>query len=207
MILFASLLLPVFLIGYFIIKKDKSIIMPVSIGVITALLVCLFRMFFVYAHRIIPYSFSQNFIYFILRQSVLPVFIIYGLFFLFSKDSLEYKIKMCFPLLVSFYMIYLPYIIITSSEGLYSFYPLFVKPVVFLMMIIVFSLCIEKIFDLFNNKKYVFFGLYILLMIAYLVIPAVFDSLYIIDTDIFIMSISSIIYCILPIVYFIFRKK
>lgn len=207
MILFASLLLTVFLIGYFIIKKDKSIIMPVSIGVITALLVCLFRMFFVYAHRIIPYSFSQNFIYFILRQSVLPVFIIYGLFFLFSKDSLEYKIKMCFPLLVSFYMIYLPYIIITSSEGLYSFYPLFVKPVVFLMMIIVFSLCIEKIFDLFNNKKYVFFGLYILLMIAYLVIPAVFDSLYIIDTDIFIMSISSIIYCILPIVYFIFRKK
>lgn len=207
MILFASLLLPVFLIGYFIIKKDKSIIMPVSIGVITALLVCLFRMFFVYAHRIIPYSFSQNFIYFILRQSVLPVFIIYGLFFLFSKDSLEYKIKMCFPLLVSFYMIYLPYIIITSSEGLYSFYPLFVKPIVFLMMIIVFAQCIKKIFETFNNKKYVFFVLYILLMIAYLVIPAVFDSLYIIDTDIFIMSISSIIYCILPIVYFIFRKK
>lgn len=207
MILFASLLLPVFLIGYFIIKQDKSIVIPVSIGVIIAVLVCLFRMFFVYAHRIIPYSFSQNFIYYLLRQSVLPVFIIYGLFFLFSKDNLEYKIKMCFPLLISFYMVYLPYIIITSSEGLYSFYPLFVKPIVFLMMIIVFAQCIKKIFETFNNKKYVFFVLYILLLIIYLAAPAVFDALYVIDTDIFIMSVSSIVYCALPIVYFIFIKK
>lgn len=207
MILFASLLLPVFLIGYFIIKQDKSIVIPVSIGVIIAVLVCLFRMFFVYAHRIIPYSFSQNFIYYLLRQCVLPVFIIYGLFFLFSKDNLEYKIKMCFPLLISFYMVYLPYIIITSSEGLYSFYPLFVKPIVFLMMIIVFAQCIKKIFETFNNKKYVFFVLYILLLIIYLAAPAVFDALYVIDTDIFIMSVSSIVYCALPIVYFIFIKK
>lgn len=207
MILFASLLLPVVLIGYYLKNKDKTIIPSVFIGFVAAVLVCVFKMFFVYSHRVISYNFGSNFAFYLLRQTLLPVILVYGIFFAFSKDTIEYRSKKCFPLLTSFYMVYFPYSIVSSSEGLYSFYPLFVKPFVFLMMIIVFSVCIKNIFSFLAEKKFVLMGLYILIAIFYLLIPAVFDSLYIIDTDIFIMSISSIIYCVLPIVYFIFRKK
>ena len=54
------LLLPLLLAAYCIYKKDKHIIPAIFLGIIVAVLVCGFRAFFLYAHRIVPYSFEKS---------------------------------------------------------------------------------------------------------------------------------------------------
>ena len=130
--LFMFLLLPLILLAWCFYKKDLHLLPVIFTGMLAAVFVCGFKAFFLYSNRIIPYSFSSNVLYLLIRQTLLPVILLYGIFFAWSKDKVSYKVEAFFPLLISFYMLYLPYTIISTSEGLYTSFPLFVKPILFL---------------------------------------------------------------------------
>jgi len=204
MLLFMFILFPVVLAGYCIYYRNTKIVPPVFLGTMSAILLCAFKTFFLYAHRIVPYSVGLNISYLLVRQTLLPALVIYALFLIFSRDDLEFKGESACPLLLSFYMIYLPYSIVSTAEGLYSGYSVFVKPVVFLFMIFFVSFCARKVCKEITNKKWGFVVLFSLAALAYLVIPTIIEAFAIINEMAIIQIIGSLLYCLIPLGIFVF---
>ena len=198
MLLFLIFLLPCALITYALILKDKKIILPVFAGLITATLVCSCRYFFSYEHRLVYYSFAGNFAYYLIKQNFLPLLIVSALFALVSRDSAEYKFNNFFPLLGSFFAVYLPYCVITSSEIYYQAYDLFLKPVIYLAMLAQISICLIKLWQAITAKKALFLVINILIILIYAIYPAVSDALYAIDSSFALILILGIVYSLVP---------
>lgn len=204
MLLFMFLLLPVVLIGYCFYKRDAKITPAIFLGGMAGILLCAFKTFFLYAHRIIPYSIQDNVVYLVIRQGLLPVCVVYALFLVFSRDKLSYRGGSAFPLLISFYMIYLPYSIVTTAEGLYSAYSIFVKPILFLAMLVQFSYCAKKVFYCIEEKKYLLISVFVILAILYLLVPSFVEAYSIVNEKTGIQVIISICYCLVPVLILTF---
>ncbi len=206
MYLFMFLLLPLVLAAWCFYKKDSHLIPVILIGTVVAVLVCGFKAFFLYSHRIIPYSFQSNVMYLLIRQTLLPVILVYGLFFVWSKDKVSYKVEAFFPLLISFYMLYLPYTIISTSEGIYTTFPLLVKPVLFVVMIFSLALSAKHIEQTVINKKIVFTAIWILISIMSVIVPSLIEGMYILDMSyILILLLSAVYSAALPVLYLLSR--
>ena len=178
----------------------------IFIGLITAVLVCGFRAFFLYSHRIIPLSFATNMIYLLVRQTLLPVLVLYGIFFLISKDTVSYKVEALFPLLISFYMLYLPYTILSTSEKIITSFPLFVKPLLFTVMIFSLALCAKHIEKTISAKKYFCAAIWIIIAIVCIVFPSVVETMYILDMSYFLILVLSGVYSlVLPVLFILSR--
>ena len=198
MMLFTFFALMLLLVAECLYIRKKTLIPVVFCGAFLAALVCAFRTFFIFAHRVVPYSFAENFGFFFVRQILLPILILYGLFFLLSRDSIEFKVEMFLPLMTAFYMLYLPYTIVSSAEGLYSAFGLFVKPVMFIAMLLQLTVCVNGIKRSVENKKIVFTVLYALCLIVYLIIPAMVEAMYMVNTNLAVALFSALLYCVLP---------
>ena len=206
MYLFMFLLLPLILAAWCFYKKDSHLIPVILTGAVAAVLVCGFKAFFLYSHRIIPYSYESNVIYLLVRQTLLPVILVYGIFFAWSKDEISYKVEAFFPLLISFYMLYLPYTIISTSEGLYTTFPLILKPVLFVVMIFSLALSAKHIEKTLVNKKYVFSAIWIIIGLVSVVMPSLLEGMYILDMNYFLILILSGIYsAALPVLFILSR--
>ena len=200
------LLLPLILAAWCFYKKDTHLIPVIFIGTVAAVLVCGFKAFFLYSHRIIPYSFQSNVIYLLVRQTLLPVILVYGIFFVWSKDKVSYKVEAFFPLLISFYMLYLPYTIISTSEGLYTTFPLLVKPVLFVVMIFSLALGAKHIERTIVNKKYIFTVIWILISIASVIVPSLLEGMYMLDMSYCLILLLSAVYsAVLPVLFILSR--
>lgn len=206
MLLFSLLLIPVVLGGFCLYYKDKKIFLPICFGLISGILVCSFKTFFVYSHRIVPYSVGQNFLFIFFRQIFFPTVILYLIFFFFSKDDFKYKIDMCCPLLLSFYMIFLPYTIITSSEGLYSIFNLFIKPVVYTFLIIQVSYSFKVVIESVVDKESEINFKQALIGLVYFVLPALIESFFLVDKLTLVMIILAVIYSVIPFFVFFIKK-
>ena len=200
------LLLPLILAAWCFYKKDSHLIPAIFLGIVAAVLICGFKAFFLYSHRIIPYSFKSNVIFLLVRQTLLPVILLYGIFFVWSKDEISYKVESFFPLLISFYMLYLPYTIISTSEGLYTTFPLFVKPVLFVVMIFSLGLGAKHIEKTVRNKKFVFTAIWVIISLISVVVPSFLESMYILDMNYFIVLVLSAVYsATLPVLFILSR--
>lgn len=200
------LLLPLILAAWCFYKKDSHLIPVIFTGAVAAVLVCGFKAFFLYSHRIIPYSFESNVIYLLVRQTLLPVVLLYGIFFAWSKDKISYKVEAFFPLLISFYMLYLPYTIVSTSEGLYTTFPLIVKPVLFVVMIFSLALSAKHIEKTIKNKKYVFSAVWIIIGLVSVVVPSLLEGMYILDMNYFLLLVLSGVYsAALPVLFILSR--
>ena len=206
MYLFMFLLLPLILTAWCFYKKDTHMIPVIFTGLITAVLVCGFRAFFLYSHRIIPLSFATNMIYLLVRQTLLPVVVLYGVFFLVSKDTVSYKVEAIFPLLISFYILYLPYTILSTSEKIITTFPLLVKPVLFTVMIFSLALSAKHIEKTVTGKKYFSCTVWILISLVCVVFPSVMETMYLLDKSYFLILILSGVYClVLPGLFIVSR--
>ncbi len=206
MYLFMLLLLPLILAAWCFYKKDPHMIPVIFTGLITAVLVCGFRAFFLYSHRIIPLSFAANMVYLLVRQTLLPVLVLYGIFFLISKDTLSYKIEAIFPLLISFYILYLPYTILSSSEKIITSFPLLVKPLLFTVMIFSLALCAKHIEKAVTGKKYFSGAVWSLISLVCVVFPSVMETMYLLDMSYFLILILSGVYSlVLPVLFILSR--
>ena len=206
MYLFMLLLLPLILAAWCFYKKDSHLIPVIFTGLVAAILVCGFKAFFLYSHRIIPYSYKSNVLYLLVRQTLLPVVLLYGIFFAWSKDEISYKVEAFFPLLISFYMLYLPYTIISTSEGLFTSFPLFVKPVLFVVMIFSLGLSAKHIEKTLKNKKILFAVIWILIGLVSVVIPSLLEGMYILDMNYLLVLVLSAVYsALLPVLFILSR--
>ena len=206
MYLFMFLLLPAILTAWCFYKREPRLIPVIFTGLISAVLVCGFRAFFLYSHRIIPFSFGMNMWYLLLRQTLLPIVVLYGVFFLISKDEIAYKIEALFPLLISFYMLYLPYTILSGSEKIFTSFPLFIKPTLFTVMIFSIGLAAKHIEKTIREEKYVFSAVWILICIISITFPSVLEAMYIMNMSYFLILVLSGIYSLTLPLLFIFSR-
>ena len=198
MLLFLILLLPTAFAAYTFTVKDKKIILPAAAGFFTAVIVCACRYFFSYEHRLIYSSFADTFIYYLVKQNLLPLVIVSALFALITRDTWEYKIKNFFALMCPFFAVYLPYCVITASEYYYQAYDLFLKPIIYLAMLIMLSMCLISFYQSLVNKKIVFSILNVLIALCYIVYPAISDALYAINHGFALILILGIVYTLIP---------
>lgn len=198
--------MPCALITYSIIIKDRSKIIPIFAGIVTASVVCACRFFFSYEHRLTYYSLPENLIYYLVKQSFVPLFVVCAAYAIVSKDTVEYKIKNFFPLVCSFFAIYLPYCVITASEIYYQPYDLFSKPIIYLAMLVQIAMSLIAIYNGITTRKYFSVIINCLLIIVYSVYPAISDALYSIDFSFALILIIGIVYSIFPIAWFFLSK-
>ena len=198
MLLFLILLLPCAFTAYSFYVKDKKIILPSIAGFFTSVIICACRYFFSYEHRLIYSSFADNFVYFLLKQNLLPLIIVCALFVLITRDTWEFKIKNFFPFMCMFFAVYLPYCVITSSENYYQAYDLFLKPVIYLAMLVQLSISLISFYQSIVSKKIFFSILNVLIILCYLIYPAVSDALYTIDQGFALILILGIVYSLVP---------
>ncbi len=202
MYLFMFLLLPLILTAYCIYKKDTRIIPVIFVGIVAAVLVCGFKAFFLYSHRIIPFSFGKNVWYLLVRQTLIPVILVYGLFFLWSKDQLSFKFDAFMPLVMAFYVLYLPYNIISTADHVITSFQLFVKPAVFAVMILTISFLLKRLENSITANKKVMAVLIGILIVINLLIPALLESMYILDMNYFLILLLSGLYsAVLPLLF------
>ena len=199
MMLFTFLAFILLLAGECFYIKKKTLIPLIFFGTMAAALLCAFRAFFLFAHRVIPYSFGDNFVFLFFRQVFLPLIILYGLFFFISRDSLDFKIEMFLPLMTSFYMLYLPFCIISSAEGLYSAFGLFVKPILFAAMLFQLSFSLWGLKKSFEERKILLAVMYGFLLLLYIIAPALIEAFYMISAGFLLSLLFSILYCAIPV--------
>ena len=206
MLLFLLILLPSAFITYCIYEKDKKILFPAAAGCLLAFIVCACRFFFTYEHRLVYDSFSDNLIYYIVKQSIVPLVAVSVFLAILSRDKIEYKKKNFFPALCAFFSIYLPYCVITSSEYYYQSYDLFLKPVIYLAMLMQISLCLVNAWTAVSNKKTLFVIFDVLIIVGYLFYPAVSDALYAIDYNFAVILLVGIVYSLVPFTLLIIKQ-
>lgn len=200
------LLLPLILAAWIFYKREPHQIPVIFTGLISAVLVCGFRAFFLYSHRIIPLSFESNMLYLLIRQTLLPIMVLYGIFFAVSRDNISYKVEALFPLLISFYMLYLPYTILSGADHIITTFLLFVKPVLFTVMIFSLGLSAKHIEKNINAKKYFFTAVWILISLVSIVVPSVVETMYILDMSYFLILLLSAVYsAALPVLFILSR--
>ena len=206
MLLFLFIVLPLALILYFFFNKGSKFFGAMLVGVLCAVLLCAFKVFLTYSHRLIPVSFSENFVYYLLNESCLPLCGVSLIYFLIVRDSIENKINFFFPLICAFYAIYLPYLVVGKTISVYSGYAIFIKPLVYLAMIVQCALSLRCIFRSIKSKKGVFVAINLVLIVAYLIIPAIIETLYAMNMSFVVVIVLSGVYVIIPVVYLVLRK-
>lgn len=203
--LFLLLLLPLALAVYLSFTKDSKNILVIFMGLVAAVLVGAYKIFISSSHRLVPFSFGQNFLYFFLIQSFVPAAVLYLVFFLFVKDDVEFKIRSFFPLEATFFSVFLPYCIISSSTITYTSWSLFVKPALYLAMLTMQASTLWFVYKNITNKKILFAILSSLFFIAYSVLPAILEALYVIKESYLVIGVISSIYIILPLLTILFH--
>lgn len=202
MLLFMLILLPLLLITYCIFAKDRRNITVVFAGLFSAAVFCGFKILMLFAHRLVPDAFGPNFVYYFVRQSFLPMVIVYGVFVLLLKDDWQFKVNSCFPLLASFYSINLPYCIITSTESVYSAYSLFIKPLVYAAMLGQMAITVHYFYKKgIIEKKLLAKIINPVFMLLCVIFPAASEALYCIDSMYVMNIVLCIVYILIPVTY------
>lgn len=117
--------------GGFVFLKNK--ILPSLFGLCCAVFLCLLFEYFVFLPQ---YHGTSKFAFFALNWLVsffLPA-LFYGLYILWSKDEWAQRIDNFLYFMLSFYMIYLPFLCF-SAKGGSAFFILFFAPLLFLFML------------------------------------------------------------------------
>ncbi|MBD5399195.1 MAG: hypothetical protein HDR54_06210 [Treponema sp.] len=179
MYVFLLILMPLLCLFCYFISRNKISLVLSGIGVVTCVLFCILRSLLSFRHRVPLFSFASNFSYYCITEYAFPLVILYALYFLISRDTIELKVKSFLPLEAGFFAVYMPYLIITAnSSPVRSFFELFVKPALFAALLI---LCAALIFFIARSvlektaKKSV---LYSALLAVALFIPIFLNTLW-----------------------------
>lgn len=197
--------MPVSLFIYFSVTGEKRFSTLSFTGFFIGMLVCAVRFIFFYSHRLVPESFLSNFLFYFIFICLLPM-ILYGVYVLLTKDSVEFKLKAFFPLMASFGAVYYPYYFLTMSGSLYTGYDLFFRPVIYLAMLAGIELAFVKIYEAFKNKNTLNKVLYIIMAVFYLVFPAIVDTSYIMNILFWLFAIFAVLYIAAPVVIYVLTK-
>ena len=194
MYFFLMLLIPCVLGFYCIKSKDKAVVPVCVFGAVLSIIVCICTALFSFLHRIPEYSFSSNFSYFAMREYIFPLVLLYAFYFIVSKDEISFKIKAFFPVSASFFAFYMPYLIIVSNQSVFSFYELFVKPLIFVSMLILIEKSLSLLYKFAVEKKTLGIIIVSTVLAFVLFIPPFLNTLWITNWLSGIFVIFSILY-------------
>jgi len=201
MFTFSLILMPLALAFYFLQTERKVNIILLITGLISAVLVFALKEFFTLSHRIVPLSFSTNFLYLFFRETLIPCGALYGIFWLSSKDDTDFKCNGFFPLTASFYAVYLPYIIINSPEATTAF-EILGKPLLYLVMLV----SVAHAILLISRKTKVSITLGILIILFTVTMPSVCEALFLINAPAIFYILLTTITILLPFAGLIIHK-
>lgn len=175
------ILIPSVLVFYCVKSGDKAVAAVSVAGAFAGFLVCVCLALFASLHRIPEYSFSSNFAHYALGEYILPLAVLYAVFFLLAKDDFSFKVKSFFPLSAGFLSFFMPYIIIASNDSVFSFYELFVKPSLWLSMIIIASGIVPLLFKAGSSKNYRSLSFFSVVLALAVFVPPFLNSLWILN--------------------------
>lgn len=178
MYLFLFILFPAAIAWYIISTDDKAAVPVVLTGALTSVLFCALKAFFSFMYHLSSASFLSEYAYVLFGQTLIPIAIVYLLFFFLSRDTVLFRIKSYFPLTASFFAVYLPYHILAGGASFYSVFELFMKPVLYLMMLITSALCIQFVYRSVTAKSIKMRIQWILLLLASLLVPAAVETVW-----------------------------
>lgn len=162
---------------------------------------------FSYMHRIPEFSVVSNFFYYFLKEYVLPLILVYALYFFATKDSVEFRVKAFFPVVAAFYAVYMPYCVIASSSAAFSFFQLFIKPVLMLSMVFMASFFAYRIFCAAvsrNIRKIVVLSLFALVM---LLIPPALETMELLCIALPVVYILAAFFSLFALVLFFVNSR
>ena len=103
-------------------------------------------------------------------------------------------------------MLYLPYTILSTAEKIITTFPLFIKPVLYTVMLFSLGLSAKHIEKTVKAKKYVSMSFWILIALVCLVAPAVIETMYLMDMSYFLIIVISAVYsAALPVLFILSR--
>lgn len=150
--MFSVFFLPTIFTLYLISHTEKNNFPSVFFGIGCGALCVVFAILFGSDFRLYPASFFKNFSLNFLQETFLPAIILTLLFFILSKDSLQFKMNKLVLVLSGFFCLYIPFRIFFRSETLSAFV-LFFKPVLLTCFVFSFSLAIKIIIKNFTTEK------------------------------------------------------
>lgn len=201
MLLFLLFLFPLALVCNCFYQKNPKHLFVIVLGVLTGSIVCAFNFFFKFTHRVVPYSFGLNFLYYTEKLGLIPVVVLSAVYCLISKDKIDDKVDFYLPLMLSFYAILVPYNVIAITESsIYSGFDLFLKPIIYLAMVFNSAFLLNRIYEAFLAKKIPYFVIAIIVLVLQLLTPAIIEALYIIKKPFIIVLLLSFATIVFPII-------
>ena len=139
MFLFLLLLFPLSFAVWICSKKESRApyFFNAFLGLVLAAVFCAYKYFFSPYYFLTPDSFFRNFIHVLLEEIILPLAVLTAAFlFIYKKDKIASRVQNIFPFYMGFYAVYTPFRVL-SGEPPYPAFALFVKPAMFLLMILI----------------------------------------------------------------------
>ena len=201
MFTFTFMLLPLAVIYYYLNSEKKHSLLTICLGVLSGFMVFAVKEFFSHSHRIIPYSFSENFLFLFFSEAFFPVMVLFAVYFFISKDSVDFKLREFFPLTASFYCVYVPYIVLISPESKTAF-EIFAKPILFLSMLSSITIGIEMIIKKTSPKVFIPSGCALILIS--LMMPSITEALFLTYNSTWICALLTFISVIVPAFLYLF---
>ena len=172
------LLMPLALVLFCNTKKIRTIFPLVFLGFLSSAVVCGFKGFFMFAHRVIFYSFIETFASLFVFQTLLPLVIVYGVFFFISHDEFDFKLDAFVPLILSFYCVYMPFTVMSEAEAVYSGFEILIKPSLYAAMIVQTGFLLPSLVSAIQKKNKNLAVLISVGIFIYLVVPSLLETFY-----------------------------
>lgn len=155
-------------------------------------------------HRVPLYSFGSNFSYYASREYILPIVLLFCVYFFVTKDDFSFKARAFFPLSLGFLSVFVPYITVSAKQSAFSFYELFAKPVIWLSMVIFLKNLVVRLFSSGTGIKLSVI-MYSVLVAFVLFVPPFINALWIVNWLNVLSVITGLFYvlfavalCVLP---------
>lgn len=150
----------------------------IFIGLILGTVYALVDFFTAFAYRNPTYNIGTNFTYYFLSTTLMPVIICAVILFLLSKDNWQFKFQNFTPLILGFFVLFLPYETISKNDT-FDFFLLFIVPILYTTMIILMDYnfeFIQAIYEKSVKAKHLYIP--ILGILLALIIPSLIYSMY-----------------------------
>ncbi len=163
------------------------------IGFFPSVIYCVIDEFFIFTTHRFTNSFAACYTYILLKEYLIPTLVLGSLYLLISKRPLEDRFFSLLIVLSAFYMVYMPFEVITSSER-FSPYLNLIKPLNTCSSIIIISLSgIGLCRSLATDAKFLL-GPFALCILIALFLPSFAESLWYMNTSsLFYRGISGFI--------------
>ena len=210
MFAFLFLAIPAFLVFYCItdnqFENKKSFIPPVLFGFLTGIFYVAIKEFFIFSTELNTANFFKTAAKFFLHKEFIPLAVCAVIFLIFSKDNAQYKISALTPLFYSFYLVFVPYEVISRGEKT-SFFCIVLLPFFAISAVLIFTEFLNLSFKYFKIKKNVPAVLFIVAALVSSFVPAIEYALWYFKISTFLLVFIAILFFVASFFSIIFFRK